>query len=137
VIDIFCYRRFGHNEGDEPSFTQPMMYSKIRSHETTLDIYSKRLTSEGVLSAEEIDKMKADWRAHLEREFEAGQDFRPNKTDWLDGLWKDLKRPDADGPRRGDTGVAVDELVKIGTAISKVPASLNVHKTVKRFLDNR
>src|SRR5690349_16100360 len=92
VIDIFCYRRFGHNEGDEPSFTQPMMYSKIRSHETTLDIYSKRLAAEGVLSADEVDKMKADWRAHLESEFEAGQDFRPNKTDWLDGVWKDLKR---------------------------------------------
>src|SRR3954464_5258814 len=78
VVDIFCYRRFGHNEGDEPSFTQPMMYSKIRSHETTLDLYSKRLVGEGLLTSDDIEKMKADWRAHLETEFEAGQDFKPN-----------------------------------------------------------
>ena len=137
VIDIFCYRRFGHNEGDEPSFTQPMMYSKIRSHETTLDIYSKRLAAEGVLSADEVDKMKADWRAHLEREFEAGQDFRPNKTDWLDGVWKDLKRADVEGARRGDTGVDVPDLVKLGERLTAVPAEFNAHKTVKRFMDNR
>lgn len=137
VIDIFCYRRFGHNEGDEPSFTQPLMYSKIRSHETTLDIYSKRLVGEGVLSGDEVDKMKADWRAHLEHEFEAGQDFRPNKTDWLDGVWKDLKRADVEGPRRGDTGVDVPDLVKLGQKLSTVPAGFNAHKTVKRFMDNR
>jgi 2-oxoglutarate dehydrogenase E1 component len=137
VIDMFCYRRFGHNEGDEPSFTQPLMYSKIRSHETTLELYSKRLIGEGLLTAEEIEKLKADWRAKLEAEFEVGQDFRPNKTDWLDGQWKDLKRADADGPRRGDTGAPLDDLIKIGTAITKVPASFSVHKTVKRFMDSR
>lgn len=137
VIDIFCYRRFGHNEGDEPSFTQPLMYSKIRSHETTLDIYSKRLAAEGVLSADEVDKMKADWRAHLEREFEAGQDFRPNKTDWLDGVWKDLKRADVEGPRRGETGVDIPDLVRLGQRLTAVPAEFNAHKTVKRFMDNR
>ncbi len=137
VIDMFCYRRFGHNEGDEPSFTQPLMYSKIRSHETTLELYSKRLIGEGLVTAEEIEALKAEWRAKLEAEFEVGQDFRPNKTDWLDGQWKDLKRADADGPRRGDTGVPLDVLVKIGTAITKVPASFSVHKTVKRFMDSR
>ena len=137
VIDMFCYRRFGHNEGDEPSFTQPMMYAKIRKHETTLDLYSARLIGEGLVSAEEVDKMKADWRAHLETEFEAGQDFRPNKTDWLDGVWKDLKRADIDGPRRGDTGVDTVELAKLGQKLTYVPAGFNVHKTVKRFMDNR
>jgi 2-oxoglutarate dehydrogenase E1 component len=137
VIDMFCYRRFGHNEGDEPSFTQPLMYSKIRSHETTLDIYSKRLVAEGLLTGEEIDKLKQDWRAKLETEFEAGQDFRPNKTDWLDGQWKDLKKADVDGPRRGDTGVAIDDLARIGTRLCATPIGFNIHKTVKRFMDNR
>ncbi|MEQ1768961.1 MAG: 2-oxoglutarate dehydrogenase E1 component [Devosia sp.] len=137
VIDMFCYRRFGHNEGDEPSFTQPMMYSRIRSHETTLELYSKRLIAEGLLTAEEIDQTKAEWRARLEAEFEAGQDFRPNKTDWLDGQWKDMKKADADGPRRGDTGVEMDQLIKVGTAICKVPEGFAVHKTIKRFMDNR
>jgi len=137
VIDMFCYRRFGHNEGDEPSFTQPLMYSRIRAHKTTLELYAERLIGEGLVSADDVEKLKADWRAKLENEFELGQDFRPNKTDWLDGQWKDMKRADADGPRRGDTGAPLDDLVRVGTRITEVPASFAVHKTVKRFLDHR
>ncbi len=110
VIDMFCYRRFGHNEGDEPSFTQPLMYSRIRAHKTTLEIYAERLIAEGLFTEDEVDQIKAEWRAHLEGEFEAGQDFRPNKADWLDGQWKDMKKADADGPRRGDTGFDVADL---------------------------
>src|ERR1700712_24422 len=91
VIDMFCYRRFGHNEGDEPSFTQPLMYKKIRAHPSTLDIYSKKLIGEGVVSEAEVEKMKADWRAHLEIEMEAGSGYKPNKADWLDGRWSGLK----------------------------------------------
>ena len=71
VIDMFCYRRFGHNEGDEPSFTQPLMYKTIRSHATTLELYSKRLVGEGVVTDGEVEKMKADWRARLDAEQEA------------------------------------------------------------------
>jgi 2-oxoglutarate dehydrogenase E1 component len=137
VIDMFCYRRFGHNEGDEPSFTQPLMYSKIRSHKSTLELYSEKLVAEGHLTAAEIDKLKADWRAKLESEFEAGQDYRPNKADWLDGAWKDFKPADQEGPRRGDTGVEIEQLAKIGTALTRIPEGFNVHKTVKRFMDNR
>ncbi|MBI4048821.1 MAG: 2-oxoglutarate dehydrogenase E1 component, partial [Devosia nanyangense] len=137
VIDMFCYRRFGHNEGDEPSFTQPLMYSRIRSHKTTLEIYSEKLVAEGLLTAEEVDKLKAGWRQHLESEFEAGQDYRPNKADWLDGQWKKFKAAEVDGPRRGDTGVSLDRLKAIGTKLSTVPEGFNVHRTVKRFMDNR
>ncbi|HVW91786.1 MAG TPA: 2-oxoglutarate dehydrogenase E1 component [Devosia sp.] len=137
VIDMFCYRRFGHNEGDEPSFTQPLMYKAIHGQKSTLELYSERLVAEGLLSGEEIDRMKADWRAYLEREFEAGQDFRPNKADWLDGHWKDIKKAEVDGPRRGVSGVAIDRLVEIGTRLCQVPEGFNVHRTVKRFLDNR
>ncbi|MHB1101916.1 MAG: 2-oxoglutarate dehydrogenase E1 component [Devosia sp.] len=137
VIDMFCYRRFGHNEGDEPSFTQPLMYSKIRSHKSTLDLYSERLIGEGLFSAEDVDKLKVDWHAHLEGEFEGGQDFRPNKTDWLDGQWKDLKKADVDGPRRGETGMEIADLSRIGARLCAVPGKFHVHKTVRRFLDNR
>ncbi|MHA6691044.1 2-oxoglutarate dehydrogenase E1 component [Devosia sp. A449] len=137
VIDMFCYRRFGHNEGDEPSFTQPLMYSKIRSHKTTLELYSDKLVGEGLLTAAEVDKLKADWRATLEREFEAGQDYRPNKADWLDGAWKDFRQADQEGPRRGTSGVEMDRLTAIGTALTRVPEGFNVHRTVKRFMDNR
>jgi 2-oxoglutarate dehydrogenase E1 component len=138
VIDMFCYRRFGHNEGDEPSFTQPLMYKKIRAHPTTLDLYGKRLEQEGVVEAGEIDQMKADWRAHLETEHEAGQNYRPNKADWLDGRWSGLKSiKELDDPRRGHTGVDLDKLKEIGRKITAVPEGFNAHKTLARFLDNR
>ncbi|HTJ57782.1 MAG TPA: 2-oxoglutarate dehydrogenase E1 component [Devosiaceae bacterium] len=137
VIDMFCYRRFGHNEGDEPSFTQPLMYSNIHKHKTTLELYSEKLMGEGLVTSDDIDKMKADWRAFLESEFTAGQDYRPNKADWLDGHWKDIKRAEIDGPRRGESGVAVDKLIEVGTKLTAVPEGFQVHKTVKRFLDNR
>jgi 2-oxoglutarate dehydrogenase E1 component len=138
VIDMFCYRRYGHNEGDEPSFTQPLMYKKIRAHPTTLDLYGKRLEQEGVVEAGEIDQMKADWRAHLEAEHEAGQNYRPNKADWLDGRWSGMKAiKELDDPRRGHTGVEIDTLKEIGRKITAVPEGFNAHKTLTRFLDNR
>jgi len=138
VIDMWCYRRFGHNEGDEPSFTQPLMYKTIRSHPSTLEIYSKKLIGEGVVTEGEVEKMKADWRSRLEAEHEAGQGYKPNKADWLDGRWAGLKAAaDADDPRRGNTGVEPDVLREIGKKITAVPDGFHVHRTVQRFLDNR
>jgi 2-oxoglutarate dehydrogenase E1 component len=138
VIDMWCYRRFGHNEGDEPGFTQPLMYKKIRAHPTTLEIYSKKLIAEGVVTEGEVEKMKADWRTRLDAEFEASQSYKANKADWLDGRWSGLKAAhDADDPRRGNTGVALDELREIGKKITAVPQGFHVHRTVQRFLDNR
>ncbi len=138
VIDMFCYRRFGHNEGDEPSFTQPLMYKKIRAHPSTLDLYSKKLVGEGIVTEGEVDKMKADWRTRLEAEYEAGQGYKANKADWLDGRWAGLKPGgDADDPRRGNTGVDENVLREIGQKITSVPKDFKVHKTIQRFLDNR
>lgn len=139
VIDMFCYRRFGHNEGDEPSFTQPLMYKKIRQQATTLEIYSKKLITEGVVTEGEVDKMKADWRARLEAEHEAGQAYKPNKADWLDGRWAGLKAVAStqDDARRGETGAPLAQLKEIGRRITDVPEGFNAHKTIQRFLDNR
>jgi len=138
VIDMFCYRRFGHNEGDEPAFTQPLMYKKIRSHPSTLDLYAKKLISEGVVADGEVDKMKADWRARLEGEHEAGQGYKPNKADWLDGRWAGLKASgEIDDPRRGNTGVEIEELKEIGRTITALPKDFHAHRTIQRFLDNR
>lgn len=138
VVDMFCYRRFGHNEGDEPSFTQPLMYKKIRAHPSTLEIYSKRLIGEGVVSEDDVEKMKAGWRAHLESEFEIASGYKPNKADWLDGRWSGLKSAgEVEDPRRGNTGVAAEELREIGKKITAVPQGFNVHKTIQRFLDHR
>jgi 2-oxoglutarate dehydrogenase E1 component len=138
VIDMFCYRRFGHNEGDEPAFTQPLMYQKIRSHPSTLDIYAKKLIAEQVVTEGEVEKMKADWRTRLEAEFEAGQGYKPNKADWLDGRWSGMKAgSEGDDPRRGVTGVNIAKLKEIGEKITRVPADFQVHRTIARFLDNR
>jgi 2-oxoglutarate dehydrogenase E1 component len=138
VIDMFCYRRFGHNEGDEPSFTQPLMYKTIRSHPTTLQIYGDKLQAEGLLTKEDFDRMKAGWRSHLEGEYEGGQSYRPNKADWLDGKWSGFKAADQiDDPRRGVTGVNIADLKEIGRKITKVPENFHPHKTITRFLDNR
>jgi 2-oxoglutarate dehydrogenase E1 component len=139
VIDMFCYRRFGHNEGDEPGFTQPLMYKKIRQQPTTLEIYSKKLIGEGVVTEGEVEKMRADWRARLEAEFEAGQAYKPNKADWLDGRWAGLKaiKETEDDPRRGQTGLPLETLRMVGDKITTVPAGFNVHRTIQRFMDNR
>ena len=138
VIDMFCYRRHGHNEGDEPSFTQPLMYQKIRSHPTTQEIYAKKLVGEAVVTEAEVEKMRAEWRAHLDAEYESAQGYKPNKADWLDGRWSGLKAArDADDPRRGNTGVDAAVLRDIGKKITAVPDGFNLHKTIKRFLDHR
>ena len=138
VIDMFCYRRYGHNEGDEPAFTQPLMYKAIRAASVDTEIYSKKLIDEGVVTEGEVEKMKADWRARLEAEYEAGTGYKPNKADWLDGHWAKFKfSDDIDDPRRGNTGVAIETLKEVGQAITTVPEGFHVHRTIQRFLETR
>jgi 2-oxoglutarate dehydrogenase E1 component len=138
VIDMFCYRRHGHNEGDEPAFTQPVMYKRIATHPGTVEIYSKRLIADGVMTEGEVEKAKADWRARLDAELEAGSGYKPNKADWLDGKWAGFKSADQEeDARRGVTGVDVNVLKDIGRKITKVPDGFRVHRTIQRFLENR
>jgi 2-oxoglutarate dehydrogenase E1 component len=138
VIDMFCYRRFGHNEGDEPSFTQPLMYKAIRKHPPTSEIYANKLVGENVVTAGEVEKMRVDWRAKLDAELEASQGYKANSADWLDGRWADIKAArDADDPRRGHTGVALATLKEIGAKITAIPQGFHLHRTLQRFLDNR
>ena len=138
VVDMFCYRRFGHNEGDEPSFTQPLMYKAIGSHPTTLEIYGKKLTEEGLVTADEIEQSKAQWRAKLETEFEASTNYRANKADWLDGAWAGIKVAETgDAPRRGATAVPLETLREIGGKLTDPPEELQVHRTIRRVIDGR
>lgn len=138
VVDMFCYRRYGHNEGDEPSFTQPLMYKTIRGHKTTLGLYGEQMVKEGVVKAEELERQKEEWRDKLETEFEAASSYKPNKADWLDGTWTGLKAADnADEQRRGTTGVPIKTLKEIGQKLVEIPSDFHVHKTVQRFLENR
>ncbi|MBI1260435.1 MAG: 2-oxoglutarate dehydrogenase E1 component [Rhizobiales bacterium] len=136
VIDMFCYRRFGHNEGDDPSMTQPIMYQKIKEQPTTLKIYSDRLVREGVMTAEEVEERLTAFRDQLEGEFQSVNGFRPNKADWLDGRWAGLAKAEGEA-RRGETDVELDRLKRIGLKLSEVPETFNLHKTIGRFMENR
>ncbi|MFM1815433.1 MAG: 2-oxoglutarate decarboxylase, thiamin-requiring [Pseudomonadota bacterium] len=136
VIDMFCYRRFGHNESDEPAFTQPRMYKKIRSHDTVVTLYGNRLVSEGVLAEPELDAMKGQFRAHLDDEFQVSDSYKPNKADWLDGRWSGLGFAD-DEARRGNTGVDLDTLREVGRQITAIPPDFQAHRTVQRLFERR
>jgi 2-oxoglutarate dehydrogenase E1 component len=136
VIDMFCYRRFGHNEGDEPSFTQPLMYKKIRAMRTTRELYAARLQEEGVIDADWSENERKAYRAFLDAEFDAAKSFKPNKADWLDGQWSGFVPP-LDDDRRGDTAVDLDALKKIGKTISSFPPDFAVHKTLARVLEQK
>ncbi len=136
VIDMFCYRRHGHNEADEPAFTQPVMYKRIREHPTVVSIYSKSLVKEGVITDAETEEMSARFRAQLDEEFAAADAYKPNKADWLDGRWSAIGFAE-EGPRRGETGVAIDRLREIGRRITTLPQDLEVHRTVARLIKRR
>ena len=136
VIDIFCYRRFGHNEGDEPMFTNPIMYNKIKRQKTTLALYTERLVRDGLIPEGEIEDMKAGFQAFLNDEFEAGKDYKPNKADWLDGRWSHLDRNKEDY-QRGKTAIASETLQEVGRALTTAPDNFPMHKTVARLLDTK
>ncbi|MFP4571105.1 2-oxoglutarate dehydrogenase E1 component [Rhodosalinus sp.] len=136
VIDIFCYRRFGHNEGDEPMFTNPLMYKAIKSHKTTLSLYTERLVRDDLIPEGEVEDMKAQFQSFLNDEFEAGKTYKPNKADWLDGRWSHLDR-EGENYQRGETAIGEDTLREVGTALTRVPDGFNLHKTVGRLIEAR
>ncbi|MAM62091.1 2-oxoglutarate dehydrogenase E1 component [Maritimibacter sp. UBA3975] len=134
VLDIFCYRRFGHNEGDEPMFTNPLMYKEIKTHKTTLQLYTDRLVKDGLIPEGEIEDMKAAFQSHLNEEFEVGKDYKPNKADWLDGRWSHLDKQGEDY-QRGETAIPEETFQEVGRALSTAPEDFTLHKTVGRLLE--
>ncbi|HEX8642648.1 MAG TPA: 2-oxoglutarate dehydrogenase E1 component [Allosphingosinicella sp.] len=139
VIDMWCYRRFGHNEGDEPSFTQPLMYAKIRRHPPVSALYGARLEQEGVIGKEWVAAQEAAFTALLESEFEAAASYLPNKADWFEGAWSGLGKPSTPvTERRGVSTGCPEEMVReIGAVLTTVPADVAVHKTLTRIVDAR
>ena len=136
VIDLICYRRFGHNEGDEPMFTQPKMYQKIGTHPSVRKMYADQLTAEGVMSAEETQQIVDDHWAHLEAEFEAGTNYKPNKADWLEGKWAGLRAAHGDD-RRGATSVSRDVIDNVARAMTTIPNGFNINSKLKRVIQAR
>ena len=134
VVDLFCYRRHGHNEADEPAFTQPLMYRAIDQHPTTRQIYASRLVAAGVVDEAEVGAMATRFVAGLEEQFEAAKSYRPNKADWLEGAWAGLHEA-SDDDRRGDTGVATESLREFGHGLVTVPDGFHLNPKIARQLE--
>ncbi len=139
VIDMWCYRRFGHNEGDEPSFTQPLMYKVIRQHPPVSEIFGARLVDEGVIDGDFVAQHRGEFTEHLESEFKLGANYKPNKADWFAGRWSGLYAPkdDAGARRNVETGVTSKLFDAVGRAITTIPDDVDVHKTLRRVIDAR
>lgn len=138
VIDMFCYRRFGHNESDEPAFTQPLMYAAIKQHPSVVKIYADKLIAEGVITAEQFAGMESEFISYLEDEFDAAKDYSVNKADWFEGKWEGLGLAHDDHEkRRAETGVAEIMLREVGEQLTTFPEKFNIHRTLKRVLDNK
>jgi len=135
VIDMICYRRFGHNEGDEPSFTQPLMYKKIRSHPTTLSIYGEKLIKENIFSKQEFNDQINSFKNLLDEQFKTAKDYKP-KLNWFEGTWSRYQ-PKKGKDRRGQTGVDINKIIKISEKINSVKENLNIHKTIQKILTSR
>ena len=136
VIDMFCYRRFGHNEGDDPTMTQPVMYRIIKDHPATREIYAKRLIEQGVITEAESAALVAEMEAHLDAEFEAANSFKAEKADWLDGKWSGLGAS-VGTDLRGDTAVPLAKLKALGQKATDIPSSIDTHRTVARVIEGR
>ncbi len=137
VIDMWCYRRFGHNEGDEPSFTQPLMYQKIRAHPPVSEVYASRLAEQGVIDSSYLDVVIDGFTAHLEEEFNAAKSYKANEADWFGGRWSGFNKPvDPETARRNvPTGIEPKLFESLGRTLTTVPADLTIHKTLERVLE--
>ena len=136
VVDMFCYRRSGHNEADEPMFTQPLMYKKIKQHQTTLNLYKDQLIKEEILSEDEAKTKLSDFKKFLDNEFELSKSYKPNKVDWLDGTWTGIKIASIDA-RRGKTSSTEDDLKILAKEIHTLPDNFTPHKRIKKIYNDR
>ncbi len=136
VVDMFCYRRSGHNEADEPMFTQPLMYKMIKKHQTTLNLYKDQLVKEEILTEDEAKNKISDFKDFLDNEFELSKSYKPNKADWLDGTWTGIKTASIDA-RRGKTSSTEDDIKILAKEIHTLPEEFTPHKRIKKIYNDR
>jgi 2-oxoglutarate dehydrogenase E1 component len=135
VIDLICYRRFGHNEGDEPSFTQPLMYKKIRSHQSPVKVYGERLINDKIISKDFLNESIKKFKNLLDEQFKTAKNYKP-KIEWFEGTWSRYK-PEKGKDKRGVTGADIKKLQEISNRINTIPSEINIHKTISKILENR
>src|SRR5262249_24020788 len=137
VIDMFCYRRHGHNEGDEPAFTQPITYSKIRSRPSLTSIYTEQLIMTGDLTVAETEAITTSFEQKLQSALE---EVRTGPAEYhgmhgFEGQWKGLSSRYSHQPV--ETGVPEETLRLIAERLTHVPANFALHPTIKRILERR
>ena len=135
VIDLICYRRFGHNEGDEPSFTQPLMYKKIRSHPSPIKVYGEKLVKEGSITDDFLNSEIKNFKDLLDDQYKNAKDYKP-KIEWFEGTWSRYK-PEKGKDKRGATGSDLKILKEISNKINIIPEKMNIHKTISKIMENR
>jgi len=135
VIDMFCYRRFGHNETDEPSFTQPMMYKKIKKHPTTVNVYAEKLIKEGIISSNEFNDYKKEYKELLDKQLKTAKEYKP-KLEWYEGVWSRFK-PEKGKDKRGNTGVSLNKIKVIGEKLTLIPNNFNAHPTILKIFERK
>ncbi len=137
VIDMWCYRRFGHNEGDEPSFTQPLMYAQIKKHARVSEIYAARLVDEGVIGEQAADRMRGEFNALLDEEFAGAGSYKANEADWFGGRWSGLNKPADPETARRNVATAIDRKLfdSLGRTLTTIPDGFNMHKTLGRVIE--
>jgi len=135
VIDMICYRRFGHNEGDEPSFTQPVMYKKIKKHPTTLSVYASKLIKEKIITSEEFNNSKKEFKNLLNEQLKTAKEYKP-KLEWYEGVWSRFK-PEKGKDKRGNTGVSLDKIKEIGNKLTFIPKDFNAHPTIIKIFEKK
>src|SRR5471032_1683101 len=137
VVDMFCYRRYGHNESDEPMFTQPLMYKEIGGHKTVKQVYAAQLEAEGVVTAADVAAMDTELREKLDKALEAATNYKPNKADWLEGKWSGFTVAPEEEDRKGTTAVDADRLLSVGRALSEPPTNFDLNRKITRLLQEK
>ena len=135
VIDMICYRRFGHNESDEPSFTQPIMYKIIKKHPTTLNVYAEKLIKDGTITNQEFISNKKDFKNLLDEQLKTAKEYKP-KLEWYEGVWSRFK-PEKGKDKRGNTAVSIYRLKEIGDKLNLIPKKFNAHSKIIKILEKK
>ena len=136
VIDMFCYRRHGHNEMDEPSFTQPLMYAAIAKKPTTRTLYADALASQGIISQEAAQKALEDNHAALQSEFDAASSFTSSKADWLEGVWSGISQKWPEGTEP-ETGLSMEMLRALGKELVVIPGDFALNDKLARLFKTK
>ena len=138
-IDLLGYRKYGHNEGDEPRFTQPTLYKAISKHPNPKDIYANHLLGENSIDKNYIDEVTTEFKEMLDREFDKSKEDKTSKVEeFMESTWEEYSRADLDGMLVPiDTKYGVDQLKDIAKVVSTVPENANFVRKAERILDAR